>query len=117
MGLNFLQAHLTQLNERLAKGEMKPEDLARQLGAASPLGFASLQFLDPAVYALVTAKTEQQGDTVRVLLSVRTDAPVLDVNGFRIDPAWIKDALNRANRAGGAAVIRAFLLSPARVVP
>ena len=102
-GLNLLQAHLTQLNERLGKGEMKPEELAQQLGAASPLGFASLQFLNPAVYALVEAKTEQQGDTVDVLLNVRTDAPVLDVNGFRIDPNWIKDAINRANRAGGAA--------------
>ena len=101
-GLNLLQAHLTQLNERLGKGEMKPEDLALQLGTASPLGFASLQFLNPAVYALVKARTEAQGDTVNVLLNVRTDAPVLDVNGFRIDPDWIKDAINRANRKGGA---------------
>ncbi len=101
-GLNLIQAQLTQLSERLAKGDMKPEDLARQFGWASPLGFASLQFLNPAVYALVKAKTETQGDTVHVLLNVRTDAPVLDVNGFRFDPAWIKDAINRTKGSAGA---------------
>jgi hypothetical protein len=98
-GLALLQAHLTQLKERLANHEIKPEDLARQLSGASPLGFASLQFLDPAVYALVKAKVEQQNDTVHVLLSFRTDAPVLDVNGFRFDAqAWVKDANNRTSR-------------------
>ena len=94
-GLALLQTNLTQLNERLARGEMKPEDLARQLGWASPIGFASLQFLNPAIYALGTAEKRRQGDTVRVLLNVRTDAPVVDVNLLRYDPAWVKDATNR----------------------